>query len=124
MLTTFHAIALALLANGLIYVGLAWVNAQLLPGVLGPLYNGTPVFARLVVMQAIAGLPAGWLLSRVYTLVSPGTAGAAVFGTLFLVLSAKAALLQGAWPGGRPLAAVAITIAAARWAAHELARIG
>lgn len=123
MTALIAAIVLALVAQALIYAGLTFINANLLTGWLAPVYEVTTPWQRLLIHTLLAGVPASWLLPKVYDLIPPGTAGAAILATLVLVLAGKAVLLHGAAPDARTLIAIAATAVCAAWMAIELQRL-
>lgn len=124
MIQFLQPLMIALGANTFIYMGIAFVNTQLLPSVLNGLYEQTSLWQRVLIMSVVTGPLANYLFSVVYRLAGPANAGMMIIGTLALVLISKAMLLNHTMPTPRiGMAAVAL-IAAALWLAHELAQAG
>lgn len=113
------AIGYALLGNAMIYAGIAFINAQLLPAWLGPVYDTSEVWHRAWLMLVLA-LPANFLFSAVFRSVPPMSASMVIIATLVVVLAAKSLLLAGQWPSARLLVAIAAVLASCLWVIREI----
>ena len=123
MLSFAAAFALALVGQGAIYVGIAFVNGALLSETLSGVYAATGQTARVAIMTLTASTACNFLLPHTYRLVSPGIALGVILVTLVLILAGKAVLLGGGQPNWRLALSVAVLAGSAAWVAQELDRL-
>jgi len=116
-------IVLAMAGNVLIYAGLAFINGQLVPGLLGPVYGATGAVTRSLIMLGACAAPANFIMATAYRITGPGAAGMAILATLVLVLIAKSLVLVDRLPTVELTAATAVTIVGALWVVHALERM-
>lgn len=115
---------IALFGNALIYAGIAFINAQLFPSVLGGFYDSVSLWPRVLMMSVVSGVLGNYLFSLVYRLAGPSGAGMMIIGTLAFVLVVKAMLLNHTMPTLRIGVAAVALIGAALWVVHELGQAG
>lgn len=118
-----YALGCTLLGNILIYIGIAFVNTQLLPNALSGVYAQFSMWPRVLIMSIVTAPIVNYLFSLAYQKVGPGNAGMMIISTLALVLIAKAVLLHGGGLNMRVVCAAIVLIAAALWVAFELHRM-
>lgn len=118
----FMAMMLTLIGQGLIYVGIAFINKQLFPEVLASLYDLTNAVTRALIMNLVLAFPANLMVGKAFELVPPGIAGMFVLGTLMVVLVVNAILLTGSMISLKAWIAVCGTLLFAAWAGYELSR--
>ncbi|GAB5390230.1 MAG: hypothetical protein Alpg2KO_31980 [Alphaproteobacteria bacterium] len=82
------SIVLLLVANSVFFGGILFVNAQLVPSVLGPVYESTGVFVRLLIFAGILTIPADFMKSGALQLcgVSLGAPLNMMIGTAIMVV--------------------------------------
>ena len=110
----------ALAATAVVYLGVAFINAQILPGVLTDVYTQISAFWRGMIALVVLNTPASFMIAGVYRLVDPALAGVLLIAALAVVLTAKALLLGVDGLGWRALAAGLATTCALIWLAWEL----
>lgn len=113
-------VVLAFLGNGLIYAGLALINARLWPSALSGFYGATSVAVRIVVMEVLFAVPANAIFALIFRLFPAVYASVAILATLVLVMSANAVLL-GVQMNVRMTMAMLATLLACGWFAYEQA---
>lgn len=118
-----RTVALALMGNVVIYLGLAFGNGILLPTQLGGFYATTSVLTRMVIMLPFFALPANLLFGYCFRSASPGMATASIMAATAVVMCANAMLLAGGI-GVRPLVAGVVLVLAAVWFGVELGAVG
>ena len=110
----------ALCANVLIYTGLAFMDARLLPSwsSMATAYDATGRGTRLVMMAFLAGLPANMMFSWCFK-----ESGAAIGGMCILATTALALLgntvMMGTEIAPRTVAAALSVLAATAWFGYE-----
>lgn len=123
LLTNLFALSCTLFGNILIYIGIAFVNTQLLPNVMQGVYAQLSLWPRVLIMSVVTAPIVNYLFSVAYQKVGAGNAGMMIISTLALVLIAKAVLIHGGGLNMRIGFAAAVLIAAAAWVAYELHRV-
>ncbi len=116
-------VLVALFANIAIYIGIAFVNAQLWVSGLNEFYAQTSVWVRVLIMSVVTAPLANYLFSVVYKKAGAGNAGMIIISTLALVLIGKAVLIHGGGLNIRVVLAAVVLIGAALWVAFELHRM-
>lgn len=116
-------VLVALFANIMIYLGIAFVNAQLLPTVLSGVYEQASLWMRVLIMSVVTAPLANYLFSVVYKKAGADHAGMIIISTLTLVLIGKAVLIHGGGLNIRVVLAAIVLIGAALWMAFELHRM-
>lgn len=122
LLNTVLAGAFALAGTAVVYIGVSFINAQLLTESLGWIYERTGVFARSIIMLIVLATPGNVMISYVYRFVDPATAGMVLIAALAIVLTAKALLMGVDGLGWRAAAAGTATTLSLIWLAWELSR--
>ena len=86
-MSIFVVLLLSLAGNVLIYTGFALINGHLLPQQLRVVYGVTSPLQRTLAMELLFAVPANYIFSRTFTVVSaPMIASAAILGTLVVVM--------------------------------------
>ena len=116
-----YVIILAAIGNTAIYLGLAFINGQLLPNVVGAMYALSGYLTRTVVMVVIFAVPADFIFAFCFRIAPAGTAAMAILGTLVLVMLGNTVILEGTL-NSRAAFAACVTLAAVLWFAYEQAQ--
>ena len=110
MHTLSALVLLMITGQAVIFSMLAFMNGQLLPGLLAPAYAALSPLARLLILVPLAAIPANWLFATGYRIAGPGTAGVAYVLTAVGAMVITAMLIDGARPNPQ-IAAGALVMA-------------
>jgi hypothetical protein len=114
------AILAGLVSQGLVYAGIAFVNQQLLPRLLAPVYTHVGETARVAIIMLLAAVPANYLLSYIYRIIDGSQALMVILATLVFVLAVKSMLIGDGGVSWRVMLACSGTAAMLAWLVYEL----